>query len=117
MAKALDTLSRKLSLPVNDLKHRLGQLRRPNRPAPASVNINSQTAVDAEVPPPSPPVRLGDLDPIDRELVQIVLNEPGVIGRLITRVTVASLCDAPLRAILQACLISTARVSTDVRSE
>ena len=104
VAKALDTLSRKLSVPVNDLKRRLGQLRRPNRPAPAAVQINSLSASDAEsTPPPAPPVRLADLDPIDRELIQIVLNEPTVVGRLITRVTVASLSDAPLRAILQAC--------------
>ncbi len=104
VAKALDTLSRKLSMPVNDLKRRLGQLRTPNRPLPAPVQINSNATVDAEAtPPPTPPVRLADLDPIDRELVQIVLNEPSVVGRLITRVMVASLCDAPLRAILQTC--------------
>ena len=103
VAKALDTLSRKLSVPVHDLKRRLGQLRRPNRPAPAAVHINSDHAVDAETTPPTPPVRPSDLDPIDRELVQIVLNEPSVVSRLITRVMVASLVDAPLRAILQAC--------------
>jgi len=96
VAKALDTLSRKLSVPVSDLKRRLQQLRKPNRPAP--------TAVDTSVAEPvAPPIRPSDLDPIDRELVQIVLNEPAVVGRLITRVTVASLGDAPLRAILQAC--------------
>ena len=104
VAKALDTLSRKLSVPVNDLKRRLGKLRRPNRPAPAAVQIDGNQAGDAEAtPPPTPPVRVADLDPIDRELIQIVLNEPGVVGRLITRVTVASLGDAPLRAILQVC--------------
>jgi DNA primase len=104
VAKALDTLSRKLSVPVADLKKRLGQLRRPNRVPSAVVELNNNpTMVDAEAVPPTPPVRLSDLDPIDRELVQIVLNEPSVVGRLITRVTVASLCDAPLRAILQAC--------------
>ncbi len=104
VAKALDTLSRKLSVPVADLKKRLGQLRRPNRPSSAVVEQNSNpTMVDAEVSSPVRPVRLSDLDPIDRELVQIILNEPSVVGRLITRVTVASLCDAPLRAILQVC--------------
>jgi DNA primase len=104
VAKALDTLSRKLGMPVQDLKRRLGQLRKPNRPAPSAVPINNHPTVDTVAePPPTPPVKLGDLDPIDRELVQIVLNEPGVTGRLITRVTVASLVDAPLRAILQAC--------------
>jgi DNA primase len=105
VAKALDTLARKLSVPVGDLKRRLGQLRRPNRPAPSAVRINIHTTVDAEatLAPATPPVRVSDLDPIDRELVQIVLNEPDVVARLITRVTVASLADAPLRAILQAC--------------
>jgi DNA primase len=102
VAKALDTLSRKLSVPVNDLKRRLVQLRRPNRTPPAVVDIGGHRAIESEAPTP-PPVRPSDLDPIDRELVQIVLNEPDVVGRLITRVTVASLGDAPLRAILQAC--------------
>jgi len=46
---------------------------------------------------------VADLDPIDRELVEIVLNEPNLVGRVIARVAVASLRDAPLRAILQAC--------------
>lgn len=111
VAKALDTLSRKLSLPVHDLKRRLGQLRqpKPNRAPLVDVQGNGPSnhpvdfATRPEPAPASPPVRLADLDPIDRELVQIVLNEPIVVGRLITRVTVASLSDAPLRAILQAC--------------
>jgi DNA primase len=100
VAKALDTLSRKLSVPVSDLKRRLQQLRKPNRPAPPAVEISGAEPAAA---PAAPPIRPSDLDPIDRELVQIVLNEPTVVGRLITRVTVASLGDAPLRAILQAC--------------
>ncbi len=103
VAKALDTLSRKLSVPVDDLKRRLGQLRQPNRPAPQTCPISMRMPVEARLRRRRPPVRLADLDPIDRELVQIVLNEPNVVGRLITRVTVASLSDAPLRAILQAC--------------
>ena len=36
-------------------------------------------------------------------MVQIVLNEPGAVSELVTRVTAASLRDAPLRAILQVC--------------
>ncbi len=104
VAKALDTLSRKLSVPVVDLKRRLGQLRQPNRARPSVVDLNSvEPRTDVPVATQTPPVRLSDLDPIDRELAQIVLNEPSVVGRLITRVTVASLSDAPLRAILQAC--------------
>jgi DNA primase len=50
----------------------------------------------------SVPIRPKDLDPTDRELLQIVLNEPSVVGRLVSRVAVASIRDAPLRTILQA---------------
>jgi len=46
---------------------------------------------------------LRDLDPTDRALIEIVLNEHSVVGRLISRVAVASIRDAPLRMILQAC--------------
>ena len=48
-------------------------------------------------------LRPSALDPTDRELVQIVLNEPASVGRVISRVSVSSLRDAPLRTILQAC--------------
>ena len=103
VAKALDTLSRKLSVPVADLKRRLGDLRDGLRKRARPVLVEGEST-GREIPAPSaPPVRLSGLDPIDRELVQIVLNEPSVVGRLITRVTMASLVDAPLRAILQVC--------------
>ena len=52
---------------------------------------------------PMTPIRPEELDPIDRELVQIALNEPLAVGRLVSRVAVASIRDAPLRAILAAC--------------
>ncbi len=100
VAKALDTLSRKLSVPVADLKRRLAKLRQPNRPNP---NHAQAVQEGGPVAPPRPPIRMAELDPTDRELVQIALNDPAVVPRLITRVTVASLGDAPLRAILQAC--------------
>ena len=101
VAKALDTLSRQA----------LGPRRRPETPARRSSGSRTGPAADGcryhaeagRARRRRPPIRPADLDPIDRELVQIVLNEPGVVGRLITRVTVASLRDAPLRAILQAC--------------
>jgi len=99
VAKALDTLSRKLSVPVSDLKRRLTKLRKPDRPTPAAAHRED----DSSLPAPRPPIRLADLDPIDRELIQIVLNDPAVAARLIARVSVGSLGDAPLRAILQAC--------------
>jgi DNA primase len=100
VAKALDALGRRLRVPVETLDRRLRQLRRAAaRPAAAAARPV------ATEPGPAPPVtvRPADLDPADRELVQIVLNEPEVVGRLISRVAVDSLRDAPLRAILQAC--------------
>lgn len=131
VAKALDSLSRRLSIPVSDLKRRLGQIQqqqqsRPviapiphaSEPTPSAPWMGGDGASAAVVPTPvrspdaaevsplpynRPAIRVSELDPIDRELVQILLNEPAVVGRLITRVTVASLRDAPLRAILQAC--------------
>lgn len=111
-AKGLDMLSQKLSIPVPDLKKRLAKLRRPQAQRPAPVASGEEgppgppgsprPSRDA-APPRKPPIRPADLDPIDRELVKIVLNEPKVVAGLITRVTVAALQDAPLRAILQAC--------------
>ena len=51
---------------------------------------------------PLTPIRMKDLDPLDRELTQILLNDPAVVGQVITRVSLGSVVDAPLRAILQA---------------
>ncbi|MDR3638039.1 MAG: DNA primase [Isosphaeraceae bacterium] len=100
VGKALDKLSERLRVPVATLERRLTQLRRAAVGRPQAAP--SQTAGPAAAPA-GPPVRIADLDPIDRELIQIVLNDPSVAGRLISRVAVASLRDAPLRAILQAC--------------
>jgi DNA primase len=49
------------------------------------------------------PLRQSELDPHDLELIRIILNEPAAITRLIPRIGVSTLRDAPLRAILQAC--------------
>ena len=49
------------------------------------------------------PVRLADLDVTDRQLIEVLLNNPDVVGRLIARVAVSSVRDAPLRMILQVC--------------
>jgi DNA primase len=101
VAKALDTLSRRLSVPVDDLKRRLRQLRRPARLSPARGAVAK--AQDAAAPA-SKPIRAADLDPADRELVQIALNDPAAVPLLIARdVAVDALRDAPLRAILEAC--------------
>ncbi len=104
LGKALDTLSRRLRVPVETLDKRLRQLRgasarlaRAERPRPEGPD----TPPTAE--PASAPIRPADLDPTDRELVEIVLNEPRVVGPLISRVPAVSIRDAPLRTILQAC--------------
>ena len=52
---------------------------------------------------PAPPIRLADLDPVDRELIQIVLNEPGAVADLISRVAGRLAARRPAAAILQAC--------------
>jgi DNA primase len=98
VAKALDTLSRRLGIAVADLKRTLRQLRRPAKAPSRAAEPGPAPAVSNPEP-----IRISDLDPIDRELVQAVLNEPAVVEQLITRVAVASLRDAPLRAILRAC--------------
>jgi DNA primase len=91
-------------VPVETLDKRLRQLRgasarlaRAERPRPEGPD----TPPTAE--PASAPIRPADLDPTDRELVEIVLNEPRVVGPLISRVPAVSIRDAPLRTILQAC--------------
>jgi len=97
VAKALDALASRLRVPVEMLDRRLRELQRASgRPAAVARSNGSEGAAA------SPPIRIADLDPIDRELIQVVLNEPSVVVRLISRVTADSLRDAPLRAILQA---------------
>ena len=115
LAKSLDNLSVRLNQPVDYLKRLLRELRQ--AALPRSLRNNPETVTQASLSRtagqveglvaassnPAPPFRLGDLDPLDRELVQIVLNEPGLVSELVSRVTAPSLRDAPLRAILQAC--------------
>ncbi len=94
VAKAIDTLSQRIRVPVAMLNRRLRELSiQSKRPAPIVV----------DGPEPSRPIVISALDPIDLELIKILLNEPSVVSRLITRVTVSSLRDEPLREVLQAC--------------
>jgi len=95
VAKALDALAQRLRLPVDELARDLRRLRgRSGRPS-------SRTG-PAAATPATPPIRLADLDPLDRELIQIVLNEPAVVAGLVARVAPGTLRSAPLRAILEA---------------
>ena len=113
LAKSLDSLAHRLGLPVDSLRRRLQELRQAAGRDPVAepgargrgepVPDRAQAVAPVRSSPPPPPIRLPDLDPLDRELVQIVLNEPGAVSYLVSRVTAASLRDAPLRAILQAC--------------
>ena len=102
VAKALDRLSERLRVPVETLDRRLKQLRRgADRSAPRDRGDAGREAGSALAA--VPPVRLADLDVTDRQLIEILLNDPTVVGRLIARVAVSSIRDAPLREILQVC--------------
>jgi DNA primase len=109
IGKALDRLSQRLRVPVATLDRRLRELRRqhPRQTKPHTLRDlgpgTSDTSQERPAVASAAPIRLGDLDSTDRELLQIVLNEPNVVGRLISQVAVASIRDAPLRMILQAC--------------
>ncbi len=118
LAKSLDALGHRLSLPVESLRRRLQELRRTALPRPggravspmaspgaSSAGLPAASLSESSVPGNSPPapIHLGDLDPMDRELIQILLNEPSTVAHLVSRVAVSSLQDAPLRAILQSC--------------
>jgi DNA primase len=101
VAKALDTLGRRLGLPVADLKRQLRQLR---RPLPSGATPTGEPGAAPSVSESmGQTIHISDLDPLDRELVQVVLNEPAAVAALARRVPAGSLKDAPLRAILQTC--------------
>ena len=113
LAKTLDALGHRLSLPVESLRRRLQELRRiatprVGRDRTLAPSASPEATTTAESPSsrtaaPVTPIRLQELDPTDRELIQIVLNDATAVAHLVSRVTASSLRDAPLRAILQAC--------------
>lgn len=95
VAKALDTLGRQLRVPVAELQRGLRQARRQgHRP---------ERSVVAAVAEPAAPLRPGDFDPLERELVSLALNEPRVVAALRFRVPADTVQAAPLRQILHAC--------------
>ena len=124
LEKAVDSLSRRLKLRVEPLRRRFQEMLRTSTrytgsgktttagslASPTSGSNSSRLSAEALSPDPTaaggvPPAsfRLSELDPIDRELIQVVLNEPSAVSSLVSRFVVSSLRDAPLREILQAC--------------
>ena len=94
VAKAVDTLSQRIRVPVATLNRRLRDIQAESRrPALSVVPASDKPA----------PIHAATLDPIDVELIKILLDDPSVAARLITRVTASSLRDEPLRTILQTC--------------
>jgi DNA primase len=106
-AKALDSLSQRLRVPIDALERMRRRLKRPltSATAPAVVGPGADPATARAVASSSGfvPIRAAELDRRDLELMQIVLNEPTAVGSIAPRVAVAQLRDAPLRTILQAC--------------
>jgi len=103
VAKALDTLSRRLGVPVNDLKK---QLRNDAAATARAARVRAGAEPPATEPvseSQAPPIRPQELDPLDREVVRIALNEPDAVAILARHIAADDLRDAPLRAILQAC--------------
>jgi DNA primase len=99
VAKALDVLSRRLSLPVDDLRKRLRQIQQ-NAPRSAAAQ-----GVAREGNSFARPVAVAELDPTDRELLQIVLSEHDSLDRLVAQgITAEVLRSEPLRPLLQTCL-------------
>ena len=104
--RALDTLAHRLRLPLERLKRRLDELRRAaarRGPAPEPGSTASGMAErEAETAAPSALELYRAMDPVDRELVEIIVNHPEVVGGLIARVTSGMLRDAAAGAILDA---------------
>lgn len=110
VAKALDTLSQRLRVPVETLDRRLRELQRQaagrpartTRPAPGA-EAGQAGAAERDPAPPPPPSRPVDLDPIERELVRLVLNDPRLVETLVRRVAAGSIKDQALRTVLETC--------------
>jgi DNA primase len=122
-AKVLDQLSQRLRVPLDALQAMLrrsapkrpvarAQIAAPQTAAPQSAIGDLRPGAVAQTAEGPQGVRTdvlaesthpADFDPIDLELIRIVLNEPSAVGGLIHRIAVSTLKDAPLRAILQTC--------------
>ncbi len=102
--KALDTLSFRLRVPKETLNRMLNRMRQQSRrPAAVAARSDGPGVFGAGPASTAVPIRPADLDRTDLELIRILLNEPSAVAWLLPRVSVSTLRDAPLRAILQAC--------------
>lgn len=105
VGQALNNLAARLHLPPKDqtLADRLRQLLRKKAQPTGDPERRKTTTVSNQKTTRPMPIQAADLDPLDREIVRIVLNEPRLLPHLVTRITPAGLRDAPLRTILQTC--------------
>jgi DNA primase len=113
-AKILDTLARRLRVPLETLSRMRRQLVRAVPRARATgvgapgADVVAQPDAGAAVVRPleqasRPATKFAsEMDRTDLELIRIVLNEPSALDWLLPGVAVSALRDAPLRTILQA---------------
>jgi DNA primase len=104
LAKALDLVASRLRLPVESLRRRLRDLlrdpRHTARSAATPAPIEAGTAPAAESA--EPVVHPSELDPLDREIVRIVLNDPSLLPEVAEHVALDAIQDEPLRRLLAA---------------
>src|SRR5262249_22754564 len=97
----LNSLAARWRLPQPSLLSQFRAVEQAKRRKPQPSTAAKPSAGESE--PQPAPVRVRELDVLDRELVQVVLNEPAVIGEVVSRVALGSVRDAPLRTILGVC--------------
>jgi DNA primase len=110
--KAIDALAHGLKLPVEQLKKRLREICRtsdrpgvshvppagePRLPGRAPAGPIPGSARPAVLPPPR------EMDPLERELVAIVVNQPEAAGQLVSRVALSTLSGEISRTIFKVC--------------
>jgi DNA primase len=115
-AKVIDTLAQRLRVPVDSLYNRLRQMRRSAAgrrgngvpvagtagAAESSATTSPESALPARAASAPATFSQSELDPVDLELIRIILNEPAAVPQLMPRIGTMTLRDAPLQAILRA---------------
>ena len=106
LAKALDALAHGLRVPVDPLKKRLVELRRAaSRPKADRVEVEGPAAPTSradQAHAAAAPGLFRAMDPVDRELLEIVVNHPDSVRRIVSLVPLVALRDDAARAILKA---------------